>query len=319
MSMGYMGYVKFDTMVVLTTGANVSEVIEPIYSSSVRGAGWYHAGTAHYIDDIIRYEGNIDFEMQPRIWTFLKDWLVEARTTSKTVVISPDGTISYTFTGGGSGAEGSLTGLWTSSANFSASEGGVVTCSLGVLGLERDENTTGATYKDKNTVLDYTDISLTVPLNADRKDQNPYPYWNTIAYIKKSGLSIFAVGTEALDWNVDVSQNPVVVYACVGAQGPLALFMGEMEASASISVMNLAGVAGIPTGCTADNTTVEIKLASLSGTSNWLTLPRAVFDNDGHDLSGGDSVISRTFSLKGLAGISSGVLRLPAFYMKEAA
>jgi hypothetical protein len=56
MGMGYQGFVKFYTqgpaagteIVILTTGASVNLVLEPIYSTAVWGAGWYNAAdTAH--------------------------------------------------------------------------------------------------------------------------------------------------------------------------------------------------------------------------------------------------------------------------------
>ena len=315
MSMGYMGYVKFDTDIILVTGANIAEVIDPIYSSSVRGAGWYHAGTSHYADDIIRYEGSIDFEMQTGLWTFLKNWLVEDRITSKTVLISPDGTITYTFTGGGTGDEGSLHGLWASSANFSASEGGLMTCSLGVLGLERIESNNGNTYKDKSAILDCSVIASSNPLNPSPFNENPYPFWKTTCDILKSGTTIFSVGSEVLDWSIDVSENPVVVYACNGVRGPVALFMGEMEASGNVTMFNLAGVSPIPSGCTADNTAFEVSLFSSLDTKK-LNLPRVVFENEGNPVQGSDATINRTFNVKGFAGISDGTRR-PAFYMAE--
>jgi len=71
MGMGYQGFAKFyntgpagTPIVILTTGASVNLVLEPIYSTSVWGAGWWNAAsTAHYADNAIRYEGNIDFEL----------------------------------------------------------------------------------------------------------------------------------------------------------------------------------------------------------------------------------------------------------------
>ena len=51
-------------VIILATGASVNLVLEPIYSSSVWGAGWYNAGVAHYADAAIRYEGTVDFELQ---------------------------------------------------------------------------------------------------------------------------------------------------------------------------------------------------------------------------------------------------------------
>jgi hypothetical protein len=285
MSIGYMGYVKLNGTMVLATNSSVNEVLAPIYSNSVHGAGWIDAGTAYYSDDIIRYEGNIDFELVTEAMSFLTSWTTTARNASKTVVVSPDGSVIYTFTAG------LLTGAWNSSANFSTSEGSMITCSCGVMGLGRTE-AVGTSYTVNSAGLN------------EYPDYHPYPYWKSSVDVLAGpgGTNPFGVGSVAIDWNIDVNNNPVVVYGCTGTMGPVAVLMGETDASANVVMFNTSGVGGIPVGATSANTSLTI---SFDG--HTLVLPAAVFESDGNDLSGADSIISRAFSFKGLSSKVGGV------------
>ena len=107
MGMGYQGFVKFfnsgpssDPLLILTTGASVNLVLEPIYSAAVLGHGWLNAATSsHYADNVIRYEGSIDFELQgsPTLWDFMANWMIFQRAHQRSADISPDGTRVYNY------------------------------------------------------------------------------------------------------------------------------------------------------------------------------------------------------------------------------
>ena len=72
MGMGYQGFCRFyqagpatDAMILLTTGSSVNMVLEPMFSTSVWGAGWYNAASsANYADAALSMRVSIDFEMQ---------------------------------------------------------------------------------------------------------------------------------------------------------------------------------------------------------------------------------------------------------------
>ena len=135
MGMGYQGFAKFFTsgpstgpMVVLATGASVNLVLEPIYSTAVWGAGWYNAAeAAHYADNALRYEGNIDVELQMGaaggFWDFMSKFIVASRAYPRSLEISPDGSHLYSYlTTGAYNANYDTHGAWCKSANFSTSE-----------------------------------------------------------------------------------------------------------------------------------------------------------------------------------------------------
>ena len=287
MSIGYMGYAKLGGTLMLTTNASVAETREPIISGATRGAGWYHPGKHFYSDDKVQYEGNIDMELinQAAVWTFLKEWAIEARTTSKSVIISPDGFDVFSWTGGGSGVLGSLGGLWCSSLNFATSEGSFVTNSVGVLGVTAPTTAPNSGgYTANKTGLPCGDIPT----------GNPFAYWNTSATL--TGMS----SVTALDWNCDLNNNPVVVYACAGSAtpGPIAVAMGEIDATASVTFYNINGVAPMADASGTKEFVVTI------GT-NTITMSACLVDSQGCDLQSGGTVISRGFSLTGLAGYGS--------------
>jgi hypothetical protein len=287
MGMGYMGYAKIGGQIFLITGSSVNEVVEPIYSDSVRGAGWYNAGVSKYSEDVVRYEGNIDFDLQSSVWPTLISWIVEARNTPQTLIISPDGMDVQTFTAG------TMNGAWNSSANFSTSEGSPVSISLGVLAIARTESLSSSYIANKTGIS----CALLSPLNSGQTNLNPIPFWKSTPSLTVNGDSPFDDQTDAVEWGFSIDQGLTVVYACVNAQGPIAIFVGEMEASASVVMYSPNGVAKV-NGSTASNTEFVVSLDGI-GT---MTLPKVILDQDAYDIGGGDSITSRSFSMKGLAG-----------------
>lgn len=273
MSIGYMGYVKLGGTIYPATGSSIAESISPIYSSSARGAGWLNSGVAYSADDVHRYEGNVDFELVTGMWTSLKNWIITTRTTPAALIVSPDGATVYTFS---AIVAGGIAGAYCSSANFSTSEGSFVTCSIGVLGVSGYAESTGTGYIANSAGQTFIAYS-------------PLPYWGSTVSI---GGTAYTTTTIAIDWSVDITNNPVVVYGCTGSVGPIALMMGEAEATANVVLFNASGVAALA------KTAQAVAISTGGGT---LTLPSALAESDGNDLSGGSSIISRAYSFKGLA------------------
>ena len=274
----YQGFVKFyasgpanTPVILLATGASVNLVLEPIYSSSVWGAGWYNAGVAHYADAAIRYEGTVDFEVQgnDNVWDFLEKWISNERAYSRSLDISPDGARVYQYrTTGAYGANYGTDGAWNTSASFSTSEGSFVTCSAGVVAFVRSEvdpagglNYSNYSYiKQKQGVIASSCALLattnplnpaTVPPNTD--NVNPIPFWKTNAVLcrdiagysgpfdnTKSADSTGAL--ETVEWSIDVSQNNVILYTCNGQRLPTAFLQGPQDATASVILYSPNGV-----------------------------------------------------------------------------
>lgn len=365
MGMGYQGFAKFYTSgpatgptVILCTGASVNLVLEPIYSSAVWGAGWYNAATAHYADAAIRYEGNIDFELQASadIWNLMRDWIVEERAYPRSLDISPDGARLYKYrTTGAYGKKGTGTagnydnfGAFNTSASFNTSEGSFVMVSAGCVALVRDETDadgTGTAFSDYTYIKQATGVvgshctafSPTNPLNPalpDGLNMNPIPFWKTKAILNRGTYTqwdttqVADTGLETVEWSVDVSQNNIVLYTCNGSRLPSAFLQGPMDVTGSVVLYNTAGVFDPIIGPTGTGT---ITSPFLYAENTWLEIeilrtagsvflevPAVVVESDDYSIAGMDAVTNRTFSIKGLGGRCSGTTVLPPFCMKAA-
>jgi hypothetical protein len=356
MGMGYQGFVKFYTggpatgpLVILATGASVNLVLEPIYSTSVWGAGWYNAATtAHYADNAIRFEGNVDFELQGGndIWDLMGDWIINDRAYSRSVDISPDGARVYQYrTTGAYNADYDLNGAWNTSASFSTSEGSFVTVSAGVIALDRSETTpTGAgTFSDfsyinqKTGVIteDCTVFDDTNPLNPGGSNVNPIPYWRTNAQLLRgtytapfTGGAVPQTGLETVEWSVDLTQNHVVLYTCNGTRLPTALLQGPIDVTGNLVLYNEAGVFdpifgpdGTGTLTTpymyAENTWFRIAIARGADPTIFIELPAVVIESDDYSITDQGSVTNRGFSIKGLGGRCNGTVTMPPMIMSD--
>lgn len=358
MGMGYQGFVKFYTsgpntgpLVILATGASVNLVLEPIYSTSVWGAGWYNAATtAHYADNAIRFEGNVDFELQggDDIWDLMGDWIINDRAYPRSVDISPDGARVYEYhTTGGYNANYDLNGAWNTSASFSTSEGSFVTVSAGVIALDRAENTpTGAgTFSDfsyinqKTGVIagDCTVFADTNPLNPSGTNVNPIPYWRTDAQLLRGTYTtpfdtanepLPQTGLETVEWSVDLTQNHVVLYTCNGTRLPTALLQGPIDVTGSLVLYNEDGVfdpvfgpAGTGTLTTpymyAENTWFRIAIARGASPTVFIELPAVVVESDDYSISDQGSITNRSFSIKGLGGRCNSTVTMPPMIMSD--
>jgi hypothetical protein len=352
MGMGYQGFVKLYTtgpatgpLVVLATGASVNLVLEPIYSQAVWGAGWYNAAeAAHYADNAVRYEGNVDMELQMgvagAIWNYLHAFIVTERAYPRSLDISPDGAHLYKYqTTGAYKANYDTNGAWCRSAGISTNEGSFVTCSLTVVALTRSETDadgTGSSFSDytyikqvKGAVAsDCTFLSLTNPLNPSSTSVNPIPYWRTNAQISVGTYTTpFAAptlpqtGLETVDWSIDIANNDKILYTCSGSRLARAVLMGPMGVSGNVTLYSPSGVfdpilGPLGTGSLtspysrAENTWFRVEIGYGTG-SAYIEIPAAVIESDKYDITGAEVITNRAFTLKGLGGRCSTTTTLP--------
>ena len=357
MGMGYQGFAKFYNagpktggMVVLATGASVNMVLEPIYSSAVWGAGWYNAAeSAHYADAALRYEGNIDMELQMgangQFWDFLQDFIITSRAYPRSLEISPDGAHVYQYlTTAGYNANFDTKGAWCTSANFSTSEASFVTCSLGVVAIYREDadpaggtNFSNYSYeKQKVGVIagSCAELGATNPLNPSGGNVDPIPFWKTNAQLCRGAYpGVFGdassyspqANLETVEWGIDVTNNQKVLYTCSGDRLPRAVLMGPMSVSGNVTLYNPAGVFDPIMGngtqgsleepfCYAENTWFQIDIStgtSAAPNSVYIEMPAVVIESDEYSIQGADSVTNRAFSLKGMGGRCESDVTLP--------
>jgi hypothetical protein len=356
MGMGYMGYVQLyrtppasDGVVLLTTGSSLNLVLEPIYSTSVWGAGWYNAAsTAHYADSAIRYEGGIDFELQmgqnSNTWEMIREWGIDERAFSKSADISPDGRYVYEYRRATPGYTYGKDGLWCRGLSFSTSEGSFVTCSADTVGLTRATTTTGSVYyKQVEGIIgsDCTVFGSTNPLNPGGRSADPIAFWKTKANIYRgtypgaftdpASMDPFQAGGEVIEWSCDLSNNTLVLYTCNGDREATAVLQGSIDATASVTFYNEDGVydpiLGPGTGYSltnpylfAEESWFQIEILNVDGAGNnvYIELPAIVVESDDYGIKGQSDVTSRGFSIKGLGGRCDGNTLLPPMLMSSA-
>jgi hypothetical protein len=355
MGMGYQGFVRFyetgpatTPLIVLATGASVNLILEPIYSTSVWGAGWYNAATtAHYADNAIRYEGNIDFEMQgsASVWDFMGDWFINDRAFPRSLDISPDGARVYEYrTTGAYNANYDRNGAWCSSASFATSESSFVTVSAGVVALFRDEvdpaggqNFSDFRYSEQKTGViadDCTVFDDTNPLNPSGNNVDPIPFWQTDAQLLVgtytspfTGGTIPQTGLETVEWSVDLANNSVWLYTANGDRLPTALLQGAIDVTGSLILYNEAGVFDPIIG---PNGTGTLTNPYLFAEENWfritifngvndiyIELPSVVVESDDYSIAGQSDITNRTFGIKGLGGRCNGTVTMPPMIMSD--
>lgn len=292
MGIGYQGYAKLAGNLVLVTGGGVDFVQDPIYSSASWGAGWKKVATAaHFADSAQRYEGTVDFDLQLGVWNTLIDWVVNNRITPIGLILCPDGSKIFTYT---AGTAAGTAGAYNTSAGFSTSEGSAISVSVGVLAFERSLSD-GDSYIENKTGLIANNCSGTAnPLNLNSANLNPIPFWKSVATIGGSPQS----GLQAVEWNVDVTQNTLAVYTCRKNKMPKAVLQGTMDVSGSVIMYHPDGVFD-PATLTAENTSFTVNISS--GAAN-IMIPAVMMESDAYDISGLDTITNRTFNMKGMAG-----------------
>lgn len=354
MGMGYQGFVKFYStgpatgpMVVLATGASVNLVLEPIYSTAVWGAGWYNAAdAAHYADAALRYEGNVEIELQMGaagvVWDFLADFIVAQRAYSRSLDISPDGAHVYQYRNT-TNTTYDTKGAWCRSAGFSTSEGSFVTCSLGIVAIFRedwDPSGIARNYSNYSYILqktgviasDCTVLAVTNPLNPSGTNVNPIPFWKTNAQLNRGtypgafdstsydGSLNPQAGTETVEWTIDISNHEHILYTCSGSRLPRAVLMGPMDVSGNVTLYHPNGVfdpilgpAGTGTITTpymyAENSWFGIQILTGAVAPNdkvYIEVPATVIQSDEYSITGADTITNRGFGIKGLGGRCNG-------------
>ena len=349
----------------MVNSSGLNLVIEPIESNNLWGAGWYNAAdVVNYADNAIRYEGDIGMSLQGSkdAWNFFRDWGIEQRAYSRSCDISPDGArlFRYWNTAPGAPQVYNKDGLWCTSMGFSASEGGFVDLSVNAVGLTREmvDPEGGTNFSNFSYINQRTGVIGTYPtaqgfttlnpLNPGGDNQDPIPYWQTNARIRvDTGGSPWTapfgneganpqVGTEIVEWSVDLSNNHVILYTCNGDREASAVLQGAINISGSVTMYNIDGVFDPilgPTGTEgtltspymyAENSWFQVLInppAAEPGATRFIEMPAIYIDSDDYGLRGQSDITNRVFSMRGLGGrlcdLGSGEIVVPPLLMNE--
>lgn len=334
MGMGYQGFAKFflsgpqaDPRLILCTGSSVNMVLEPIMSGAVWGAGWYNAATVtHYADSVLRYNGGVDFELQVgqgnEIWNFFRDWAIDWRAYPRSLQISPDGYRVYNYLTSGAYAEGgggdvsnftSQHGGFVESMSFSTGEGSFVTGSITMSAIYRNEAVgIGDIYINQRAgVTSAAELTNIVPLNLGQTNVNPIPFWKTSAYLWETssstwtpggGTTSIQTGLETIDWSIDLSNNPTILYTCSGNRNPTAIMMGAAESSGNVTLFHMEGVFDPSVGRTAENTCFRVAINTGGTNYVYLEMPAVLINSDDYSIKGQSDVTTRAMGMQGLGG-----------------
>jgi len=238
MAMGYQGLAQIGSreltaagitdgyVNLLINGASINMQLNPIDSQAIWGAGWYNgAETVNYADNVITYEGGLDFELQAskNAWNLIRDWAIESRAYSRACRYTPDGSWIYSYTDASgnypqdprdpatyTAAATSRKGLWARGMSISADSGSIVSVSMDCVGLERNVFGPAAPQAFGTNIVDPALQGITDPgavsyvqdkfgISNPNNPLNPFqgtapniynnvdpiPYWRTEAYIKR--------------------------------------------------------------------------------------------------------------------------------------
>lgn len=228
MPIGYLGYVKLLDQFLLTNSTGLNRKIEPMMSEAVWGAGWYNAAKhTNYADNQQSFEGNIDFELQAQtdIWNLVRDWLIEDRACSQSVILSPNGVVVYDYT---IDPADPRTGVWARSASFKIDAESLITLSVDCVALKRTETVNVIASFCESLRSNPANGIPTNPLNPAPRNRNPIPGWNAAASVTWPNAPSFwqepnnLTGMVLKSADINLNNNTQIIRGCTGDTNPVA-------------------------------------------------------------------------------------------------
>lgn len=239
-AVGYRGLADIGGTTILCTGGNINLTQDPIMSGGVWGAGYKNAAPIAYAFNYLRLEGSINFEWttgsaagaSSSVWTTLKSFAIDDRTTKKTIKLLPDG--KNGFDGNG----------WCSSLSFEASEGAALTGSLNFMGDPGDDSITATGEGDE------TATGTGTPVTSGLVGDVLVPYWKTnvgIGDIAEGELeaTTYVVQNDILNWSCSYNSDLQVLKCCnYQENAPISadyIMCGEMSGEGSYTIFRISG------------------------------------------------------------------------------
>jgi len=317
MGLGFQGFAKLGTDFLLANTTGLDVQINPILSTAVFGSGWFNAAqTTNFADNQLTYEGPIDFDFQASgsILDFVRDWAVTERAFSKDLSLSPDGSVvyDYLFT-----ALSEFDGAWNSALSLTFDPEALVSASATAIAIKRSETFADLQYFDNKFGVG-TPVN---PLNPSPRNTNPVPGWNAEAAFVTDGarwedLPAFGYDSdfriEMLNFNLDITNNTVIVRTCNGKRVPSAVLQGTINTTGSATLYREGGIKDpvklLADGVTeaadyvfAEDTFFGVAIAS----TLFIKVPFALITTSDYGVQGQNELSSRTF---GFQGLGDGVL-----------
>jgi len=237
MSMGWKGYVSISGVSVPANTTGLVKAPNPQFGETVHAQGH----VINYADGQNNYQGGVDFPLFTDMLSALKAFVITDRATTKSVILSPDGNLTYTYPdSGGKCLVKSLT--------IRGNMGGVITCSLDLVATGRQTVGAAPTF------------TATTTLNLN---QTPIPYWKT-SFVTTSFGSAGST-TQVTAWSITINNNQFVLYTFDGTNDPHDIQPGLLDVTGSVTLYDPSGAA-IPT----DGESVTLTLDTVSWNLNYL-------------------------------------------------
>lgn len=239
-AVGYRGLASIGGTTILCTGGNINLTQDPIMSGGVWGAGYKNAAPIAYAFNYLSLEGSVNFEWttgsaagtSSGVWSTLKSFAIEDRTTKKAVKLLPDGKNGFDGQG------------WCSSLSFEASEGAALTGSLNFKGDPGDNSITATGEGDESAA------GLGTPVASGLVGAVLVPYWKTsvgIGDVEEGSLmaTSYEIQTDILNWSCSYNSDLQVLKCCnYQAEAPISadyIVCGEMSGEGSYTIFKISG------------------------------------------------------------------------------
>jgi len=354
MGLGYSGYAQLGgsapgtggvLLLANTTGLEVK--INPIYSTAVFGRGWYNASAVTFFaDNMLTYEGPIEFDLQgsTSVWngnsstignsasgvTGLKNWAFNNRAYPQTVLLSPDGSVVYSYIY--SGTPSDFSGAWCQAMSLNFSPEAMVKADVTAVAIKRTETMNDTQYMGNIYGIQGQGVQATNFANPSPYNLNPIPGWNSRAAFLYNGqyLDQFYAGlgspsingnyyVEVMDYNIQVTNNTVIVKACNGTRIPAAVLQGTIDTTGSCTLYREGGIID-PVKLQSDGVTYSsqylitqnLSLGINIGGVLFVKVPYALISDTTYGVKGTNEVSTRTFSWKGIGDGANPPITFPS-------
>ena len=201
------------------------------------------------------YQGTVEFPLNRDFMATLWAWAITARDTTKTVILSPDGTTVYTY------PETSGKCL-VKTLTITGAQNDYIKCSLDLVATGRSAAGSVPTYTATST----TNVNYT-----------PIPYWKT-SFISTTPTAYGGASdaTQVVSWNVSINNNQFVLYTFDLSNDPHDIQPGLMDVTGNVVLYN-ATTTPIPS----DGGSTIITIDNDSLTLNYLVYTKYAMEMSG--------------------------------------
>lgn len=311
MALGYMGLAELEGFPLYTNSTGLNRIVEPLKSSAVWGSGWLNAAqTVAYSDSQNYFKGPVAFELsaQAALWNVFRDWAVYRRVYPKSVRMSPNGIVRYDYLADESDPRA---GCWMGSISLRISAEALITVNAEFMALKRHEVILGNNY----LAMDIQGHLPTAPLNPSPRNRNPIAGFTARAEIAWPNSPPWwsesnRNGMVLREADITHNNNPVLIKGCTGTPTAIAVLMGTMDTSGTITLFRDGPIPDpygddiLSSPFTAESASIALYIGGSQGAAELgLRVPHVLLQSDSYDVKSQNEPTTRTF---GFAAVGDG-------------